>query len=717
MTAFVRRALGAALGTALACTGVGATAGTAQPVPGRGASATSSQSEPIILGPENGLSLVRKPVRLLDTRTSGGAVRANGVRQLCVTDQVPLAATGLFLNVTAVRPATGGYLSVYPTTVAGTAVTSSLNFSPGRTVANHAVVAMGASRCVLVRNQSATSTHLVLDLQGWIEGDPTKNNAWMTALTTPARAIDTRTTGRAVPAHGFVDVTVGGRAGVPSDTGAVALNLTVTRAAAAGYALAAPAGLAKRPTGTTVSFVAGRDRAALSVVRVKNGKVRLYNESSKPVHFVADVFGHVRWSSIEEPGTWVSNDPTRAYDSRAAGRALVPGEARTIELPSIPPGSSAAALSVTTTAGSRSGDLTVPGQDTTSFLNYDAGQNATNAVFAELASRKPAVTIINHSAGDVHVIVDVTGYVRPKVWVEGTVLTGDGVPLPGASVFDGFYPTDISTDAAGDFRWPLNDLVDGQVRVTPCFTGSLIGGQPDPAWSQSCDPRIVPQAAPITVPVGSLVVTWTQLERTGTLQGTMVDQVGAPAFAQYVTVRHLQDGQAYRVTNMQGSWQMQGLPVGTYVVDIRSARSDTPTKFGLAREWLDGVPELATSWPPTDSLADVLLGDPKRFTVDEGGSTDADATLEAAGVLRVTIQSSGGTLSPSAHVELTHSRHAILKSLPLEGKTSATFTLVPGDYQVCVVDGSTGSCWDGTADTNAARVAPEQMTDVTVSVP
>ena len=68
-------------------------------------------------------------------------------------------------------------------------------------------------------------------------------------------------------------------------------------------------------------------------------------------------------------------------------------------------------------------------------------------------------------------------------------------------------------------------------------------------------------------------------------------------------------------------------------------------------------------------------------------------------------------------MELTHSRHAILKSLPLEGKTSATFTLVPGDYQVCVVDGSTGSCWDGTPDTNAARVAPEETTEVTISVP
>ncbi|MGI8983324.1 MAG: hypothetical protein ACR2HM_02130, partial [Acidimicrobiales bacterium] len=129
------------------------------------------------------------PARLLDTRIPviqippgvlppgslyppphyPNVVAAGGAVDLAVVGQggVPLAgASAVVLNVTAVDPAAGGYLTVWPTGQARP-LASNLNFTPLRTVPNLVVAKVGAGGKISMYNGSASTVHLVVDIAGW----------------------------------------------------------------------------------------------------------------------------------------------------------------------------------------------------------------------------------------------------------------------------------------------------------------------------------------------------------------------------------------------------------------------------------------------------------------------------------------------------------------------------------------------------------------------
>ena len=112
------------------------------------------------------------PGRIVDTRIGLGGpaspVGASASRSLQVTGLGGVPSGGVsavVLNVTAVDPTAGGWLTVWPT---GTArpVASNLNFAPAQTVPNLVVVKVGAGGMVDVFNVAGT-THLVIDVAGW----------------------------------------------------------------------------------------------------------------------------------------------------------------------------------------------------------------------------------------------------------------------------------------------------------------------------------------------------------------------------------------------------------------------------------------------------------------------------------------------------------------------------------------------------------------------
>ncbi len=118
----------------------------------------------------------------------------------------------------------------------------------------------------------------------------------------PARLLDTRTDpssstvdgqglGAGLAAAGSVtEIQVTGRAGVPADAAAVALNVTVTDAQAAGYVTVFPCG-SPRPTASTLNFVTGSTipNGAIAKIGV-NGKVCLY--ANNATDLIADVTGY-----------------------------------------------------------------------------------------------------------------------------------------------------------------------------------------------------------------------------------------------------------------------------------------------------------------------------------------------------------------------------------------------------------------------------------------
>ena len=117
------------------------------------------------------------PCRILDTRNptgayGGPALADAGTRTFVLAGQcaVPAGATALSINVTVTQPTNGpGFLTIFPS---GTTrpVVSSINYKPGQTRANNAIVPLGAAGGVDVYcGQGAGTVHFILDVNGYFQ--------------------------------------------------------------------------------------------------------------------------------------------------------------------------------------------------------------------------------------------------------------------------------------------------------------------------------------------------------------------------------------------------------------------------------------------------------------------------------------------------------------------------------------------------------------------
>ncbi len=114
----------------------------------------------------SGQVVVANPVRLLDTRNTGGPLASTEVRPLVVTvGSVPPTAKAVVLNVTVTQPTGGGYLTVFPNGVARPTA-SNLNFVAGQTVPNQVIAAVGTGGAINLFNYGGR-THVIVDLMGW----------------------------------------------------------------------------------------------------------------------------------------------------------------------------------------------------------------------------------------------------------------------------------------------------------------------------------------------------------------------------------------------------------------------------------------------------------------------------------------------------------------------------------------------------------------------
>jgi hypothetical protein len=111
------------------------------------------------------------PCRALDTR-GGGAIGVSQVRTLTIAGNcgVPSGATALAVNITVVSPASDGFVALYP----GPQITtrpfvSTLNFTPGRTLANNARVALGVDGTLNIFNAGSAPLDVLLDISGYFK--------------------------------------------------------------------------------------------------------------------------------------------------------------------------------------------------------------------------------------------------------------------------------------------------------------------------------------------------------------------------------------------------------------------------------------------------------------------------------------------------------------------------------------------------------------------
>ena len=352
------------------------------------------------------------PVRVLDTRSgtgrgAAGAISAGSTVTLDLSRVAgePASARGAALNVTVNAPTTDGFLTVYPCSSARP-MASNVNFSAGETVPNLVDVALGSGGQVCLF--SSASTHLVADLSGWFVAGSDGSS-----LTTrsPVRVLDTRS------GDPIQEVTLSLDGLVPAAATAVAMNVTVTGPARAGFLTVHPCGSA-RPTASNLNYDAGQTVPNLVTVRVGVARsVCVF--SSSPTHVLVDLAG---WFGPRGGGL-TPVVPARLLDTRDGkggwlGRL---GAGQEIDLAlgghnQVPSGTSGVVLNVTVTDADGAGYLTVypcgTSRPTASNLNYGGGSTRANLVVVQLSS---SGSVCFYASSRASVVVDLAAYVTPVV--------------------------------------------------------------------------------------------------------------------------------------------------------------------------------------------------------------------------------------------------------------------------------------------------------------
>ncbi|MFK7917957.1 MAG: HYR domain-containing protein [Ilumatobacter sp.] len=374
------------------------------------------------------------PVRLLDTRSSGETLDGQfaGVGRLDAGDVIELQVSGraslppdqgaaVVLNVTMVRPAGNGFVTVYP--CGERPLASSMNApNGGGVVANELVVRADAAGRVCL--YSSTPTDLVADLTGFAAAPD-----GITAVE-PARLLDTRRTGRTVDdrasgdgrlaAADEIELDVLGRGGVPdAEVGSVVLNVTMIRPDGNGFVTVYPCG--DRPLASSMNAPDGGGVVANEVIAKVSAKGTVCLYSSVGTDLAADVAGFV-----PNPSGIVSLKPARLLDTRSNGETTDDGFAalgrvdadRFVELdvggrggvPSSGVGS--VVLNVTMIRPDGNGFVTVyPCGDRplASSMNAPSGGGVVaNEVIAKVSTEG---TVCLYSSVGTNLAADVTGYV------------------------------------------------------------------------------------------------------------------------------------------------------------------------------------------------------------------------------------------------------------------------------------------------------------------
>lgn len=371
------------------------------------------------------------PARLLDTRpgettidgqfAGGGILDAGSTLHVKVAGRagIPDDATAVVMNLTATASEGFGFGTVFPCEVA-TPNASNVNYSPGQTIPNAAVVKIGTTGEVCLF--TLARSHFIIDVAGYFP------DGTYVPLATPTRLLDTRpgqTTddgqfaGQGIrPAGSTLTLDIAGRAGIPADAAAVVMNVTVTEPAAGGFATMFPCETGQ-PTASNLNYSAGQTIPNLVVAKIgSGGQVCLFTLAA--AHYIVDVAGYFPAGTFDP-----LNAPARILDTRV-GQTTADGQFQGIgtraaqsslrldvaERVGIPANASAVVLNVTVANPQSAGFATVfprgVSRPNASNLNYAAGQVIPNAVIAKIGIGGD-VCVFTLAPADY--IIDVTGFI------------------------------------------------------------------------------------------------------------------------------------------------------------------------------------------------------------------------------------------------------------------------------------------------------------------
>lgn len=373
------------------------------------------------------------PTRILDTRDgtgTGGTIAKVGpgktlVFKVAGVGRIPAGASAVALNLTATNATSNGFLTAYGD---GTTLptSSNVNYAKGGTVANDAIVPIGADGEVDITNTSTGSTDVVADASGYFA--PAQAAAY--GSVTPYRLLDTRTTtgGHHAPLTKSdpVKLKVAGVGGVPADATAAVLNLTVASPTNAGYISAYPDG-GTVPSSSNVNFGPGQTIANAAIVPIgSDGYADIVLPTTGSIRMVVDVDGYFTPNTSEADSTYEPVAPERWLDTRT----IKNGELQAGWYYSLPFGTnlwdnvdptiSGVVTNATVTEPTAvSGDLVVFPESlvdgnqlnvpTSSTLNFTKGATVPNLAITA-PGQSGDVDFLNQSDGNIQLVVDLFGY-------------------------------------------------------------------------------------------------------------------------------------------------------------------------------------------------------------------------------------------------------------------------------------------------------------------
>lgn len=368
------------------------------------------------------------PVRAFETRTGQATIDGEfeGIGRLAAGSVTPVkiggrggvseGAVAVALNVTAIRPSAGGYVTLFPCGEERP-TTSSLNHGAGGVAGNSGVVALstGGELCVF----AFADTDLVIDVTGWLADVPDFSPL------VAARLVETRSgestidgesnsLGR-LAAASTTRVKIAGRGGVGSDADAVALNVTAIRPSGVGYVTLFPCDGAQ-PVTSSLNFGPGDVKGNSAVVALSgDGELCVY--ASAETDLVLDVT-----AAFSTDGSFGALVPGRILETRA-GESTIDGVAEGSERvaagkmidvdvagrANVPAGATAVAVNVTAIRPSGIGYVTLfpcdGAQPLTSSLNYSTGGVAGNSAIVKLAVDG---SLCAYSQAEADLVIDVT---------------------------------------------------------------------------------------------------------------------------------------------------------------------------------------------------------------------------------------------------------------------------------------------------------------------
>ena len=224
-------------------------------------------------------------------------------------------------------------------------------------------------------------------------------------IVAPTRLFDTRARGGALSSGEVRRFDVPASAGMPDDTQALLLNVTVVGIDPAGW-VEAGACSAERGAISTVNW-SGADAAANTAI-VAVDDLSFCVTSSAAAHVVLDLQGYI--SSTARSGL-VSVSPARLLDTRQEASAMASGQLRRIELPAAAArGARGAEVTITAIGSSQPGYVSAQScsqaAGLSSTVNTRVGVAVANSTAVPVDDRGGFCVYAQQSA---HVIVDLTG--------------------------------------------------------------------------------------------------------------------------------------------------------------------------------------------------------------------------------------------------------------------------------------------------------------------